>query len=222
MRRYTPEEDAMIRATARDPQKLKELATQLGRTYHSLRMHAMRLGISAGRHNYTIKEIAAIRQCIAQGGDWKALAKSFGVSLDAVLRQAYKLGYRSKRNKRYTPDEDRLIREYCEDGGDLRELAARLGRTIMAIHRRMCVLRVSHPRCRDRIVDRQAAILRLLERRPHTIAEISDELRVPIRTLTSDLSDLRKGQLIRSRSIRSSVSGRLRYEYCLCGETNKG
>lgn len=85
--------------------------------------------------NDTAKRIQDMR---ALGASWREVSESFGVNMSTMRLHAQKLGLcMSRKNRRFTPEDDAIIREDYKSHADLKETAKKIGCSYAVLRQRI-------------------------------------------------------------------------------------
>lgn len=134
-RKWTPEEDAIIRQYAMS-ETYEKVAERLNRSFFATKQRAIRLGFRK-QAKHTATTTAQLRRMVElhnQGLSAHKIAKEVGRTTTMVCRHLAKLGYDLRTN--WTADEDSILREMVEQGQDFGSIASMLGRTECAARKR--------------------------------------------------------------------------------------
>jgi hypothetical protein len=146
-RRWTPEEDALVRDAVDDPETLAALAKRLGRAEGAVAARARQLAPSDGRPQpprWTTEEDDLLRQGYAACMTCRAIGRQLlpRRSSRAVSARALRLGLTTY-GRRWTPGEDAALRAMAVRGAEAAQIARALTRTTSAVRRRATRLGVA-------------------------------------------------------------------------------
>ena len=194
-RRWSKDEDRLLRQLYADQLPIADISSRLGRTPDAVVARRKSLGVPSRRAaRWSPADDALLRAGTADGFSTAVLGRRLSRSAEQVRARRGVLLGRKPAARPYRTDEDEAIRVCLGQGGDLNTLVHRLGRSPDALRLHAQHLGLHHPQPRRRWAEWEDAVLRDGYTSALPCAEIARQL--PQRTPTSVAARARKLGLI--------------------------